>query len=94
MSDKFRVGQRVIWTTPKPDSREYVATVLSQRERRLHISTRRHYLVYRLDVDGHGSRHESGCLYAAPERELSPLYDGDQVVSWSTCAWRPIAVKA
>lgn len=26
---------------------------------------------------------------ACPERNLQPLYDGNQAVSWETCAWRP-----
>ena len=92
--DKFHVGQRVIWITPKPDSRRYVATVLSQRERREKLSTGKRHLVYRLDVDGHGTRHPRGTLYAAPEPELRPIYDGDQPASWATCAWRPCGVIA
>jgi len=92
--DKFRIGQRVIWITPRPDSREYRATVVSQRERRPHVDTGRQQFVYRLNVDGHGTHHESGTLYAAPESALRPLYDGDQVVSWSACAWRPTEVTA
>jgi hypothetical protein len=92
--DKFRVGQRVIWITPKPDSQRYVATVISQRERLPYVDTGRHYLVYRLDIDGYGTRHPEGTLYGAPERELRPIYDGDQPASWSTCAWRPSGVMA
>ena len=85
--DKFHVGQRVIWTTPARN--EYRATVISQRELRQCEESGRLVLAYWLDIDGLGSRGERGCRYGAPEPELRPIYDGDQPVAWSECAWRP-----
>lgn len=89
--DRFRVGQRVIWKC-RPGE-EYTATVISQRERRQEYRkgelTGKFSLVYRLDVDGLGTRVKPGYLLAAPQPELRPMYDGDQPASWSRCAWRP-----
>ena len=89
--DKFHVGQRVIWSVP--GSEEHRATVRSQRVRLPHQDSRKISLVYPLDVDGKGTHVEGRTIYAAPEPELRPLYDGDQVVGWSTCAWRPKEVS-
>lgn len=91
MADKFYVGQRVIW---KVDEREYLATVISQRERRQFMKTGQYTLVYTLDLDGYGARHPQGYRYAAPEPELRPLYDGDQPSTWSECAWQPSRLEA
>lgn len=89
--DKFHVGQRVIWTS---DGHEYLATVISQREPLPHFRTRLvTERVYRLDLDGHGALIEPGVWYAAPQRELRPIYDGDQPSTWSEieklCGWAP-----
>jgi hypothetical protein len=83
MRDKFHVGQRVrhIPTTSN-------CTVASQRQLAPHHETQKLSAVYYLDVDGLGKRDRRG-WYAAPESELRPIYAGDEVVSWSECAWRP-----
>lgn len=88
--DKLNIGQRVIWATGKA---EYAATVLSQREPLSYRGTGRRTLVYRVEVDGFG-RSQDGFIFAAPEPELRPLYDGDQPSSWSECAWQPKAITA
>jgi hypothetical protein len=93
MADKFWVGQRVIWKTCNGD---FTATVLSQREPREYLLSGRIHRVYRLDVDGHGERAPNRMLYAAPQRELRPIYDGDQHGSWEEverlCGWSPAKV--
>lgn len=93
MADKFHVGQRVIWTIPK-NGREFTATVRSQRQMLRFKETKRRYFVYRMDVDGYGQRDPYGYLFAAPQRELRPIYDGDQASSWSECSWQPNGVRA
>lgn len=84
--DKFHIGQRVIWMDRGDELR---CTVLSQREARRYHGTGRVWLVYRLEIDGLGRRHSSGCVYAAPEPELRPIYDGDAPSTWAECAWQP-----
>lgn len=32
--------------------------------------------------------------YAAPHAWLEPVYDGNDLVSWSECLWQPLSVKA
>lgn len=91
MADKFHVGQRVVWRVP--DGVEYVATVTGRRAPYRYKGTGRLYLVYPLDLDGYGTKATDGCMYAAPEPELRPLYDGNQRVTWSECAWHPQKVR-
>lgn len=85
--DRFHVGQRVIWTTPNRN--EFICTLLAPRRPIRHAESQIIVEVYRVDVDGFGTSAPDGNVYAAPENELRPLYDGDQVTSWETCAWRP-----
>lgn len=92
MADKFKVGQRVIWApgAPAGDGTErYTGTIIQERRMRRFEGTGSASLRYRLDLDGYGAVTEGRYCFAALERELRPLYDGDQPASWADCAWKP-----
>jgi hypothetical protein len=88
---KFSVGQRVrIIGSPSPERIGQIASVISGphtyenlgpwSEHATHAD--RFYKLDRLS-------HIDGRPIEYPARLLEPVYDGNELASWSDCAWKP-----
>lgn len=88
--DKFRVGQKVrIIKSKHPERVGLIATITQKRAWRKHLDGNLIF-GYRLDLP---PKNKSAKFCSYPEESLAPVYDGDEKISWSECAWNPNEVK-
>lgn len=95
MADKFKVGQLVVMRLPAVETGfgweilngEIGQVIAPKRVRLTQVGPRNgpkeleRCVVYGVQWRGQ--------ILALRERYLKPLYDGNQPVSWSECAWQP-----
>lgn len=84
--DKFHVGQmvRVVKThVPKMVPIGSIVTIVSPRRKGTGVFSGPG-LFYEISA-----KSPLGDFLLAREENLAPVYDGDQPVSWSECAWKP-----
>lgn len=83
MADKFRVGQKVR-IVQAPNYPDLLGTVcIIKTPQRIFSAPDGPFYGYQLDIIRDGS------ILNAFEHQIEPLYDGDEVSSWSACEWKP-----
>lgn len=83
--DLFWVGQRIRITKGRVDLRPVLSELLGQPGtvtdgRKIREEPIQSYAIKLDNFPGE---------FAAVQEALEPLYDGDQKISWSECAWKP-----
>lgn len=99
MSRRFKVGDRVrIVRSYVPERVGVVATIVGELSDRCSGCGRAMSgAAHALDIEGLNISEvdcQPGCPASYFPEFLVPIYDGNEKVSWSECAWKPAGVSA